>query len=237
MHPRVVIGAGEDARIPAIVCEYTIKKFCPQAEVIHTYNREDRPSRGLKQEGGKDPTRFSLVRFWVPELLGFQGRAIYLDSDMILFADIQELFEEPFVDKAIMSTSDPSVLLYDCGHESLSEWSTAEIIRKLDSGSMKYGAVMRTLYGLNPKFVGFLDESWNHRDRYMEGKTKLLHYTNMRTQPWPNHFHDSPAKHRHADLWNIALQETVESGMLEFVDLPDCLKEKINIVATSQEAT
>lgn len=41
-------------------------------------------------------TPFSGFRWAVPELAGFKGRAIYLDSDEIVLADINQLWKQPF---------------------------------------------------------------------------------------------------------------------------------------------
>jgi hypothetical protein len=41
-------------------------------------------------------TPFTFQRFAIPALCGYQGRAIYLDSDMLVFRDIHELWQQPF---------------------------------------------------------------------------------------------------------------------------------------------
>ena len=43
----------------------------------------------------RNETEFSPYRFVIPEVCDHQGRAIYLDSDMICLADIGELFDAP----------------------------------------------------------------------------------------------------------------------------------------------
>ena len=226
--PRVVIAASPMERLPATVLEHSIKKHCPEAEIIHTWDRKDRPSRGLIKHGGKDPTNFSFVRFWVPALLGYKDRAIYLDSDMLLLGDISELFEMDMADHWVLRTPDPSVLLIDCSRVF---WDVHEMMHLATQDPGFYGRNMHTLGGLPSDRVRQIPGFWNHRDMYEEGTTKLLHYTNMSTQPWPNHLHEKIPDHQHGDLWFQALAETVQSGLLSADELPDTLREKIHAPA------
>lgn len=224
--PRIVIAASEHERIAALVLEYTIRKHAAgEVEIIHTFDREDRPTRGVWEEGGKDGTRFTWVRFWVPELCGFQGRAIYLDSDMIVFADIADLWNTPMGDKALLRTKDPSVLLIDCEK---CRWHVDQLIDMANQARGSVWNVDRKIGLVTGDHAGSLDEAWNHRDTYEEGQTKLLHYTNMNTQPWPNHRHDKCGASPYADLWFDALRETVDNGLLSAEELPEALREKVD---------
>ena len=38
-------------------------------------------------------TEFTFTRFPIPELTDYKGWAVFMDSDMILTTDIQELFD------------------------------------------------------------------------------------------------------------------------------------------------
>jgi len=226
--PRIVVAASPHERIAAVVCEYTIKKHCPEAEVTHTFDREDRPTRGVWEEGGKDGTRFTWVRFWVPELMGYEGRAIYLDADMILFSNICELYDMPMDGKSVLRTRDPSVLLIDCER---CRWDVRALIEKADAIGGSCWNMDARYQVIQGDHVGTIPEHWNHRDVYDEGETKLLHFTNMSTQPWPNHRHDTIPDHPLGDLWFQALAETVQSGLLSAEEIPECLRERINAPA------
>jgi Glycosyl transferase family 8 len=62
----------------------------------------------------KDPrqgkrTGFSFARFAIPELAGYQGRALYLDADMLVFNDLAFLWRTPFAGtKAIIQDEIPA---------------------------------------------------------------------------------------------------------------------------------
>lgn len=45
-----------------------------------------------RERGPTESTDFSLTRFMVPHLMGYQGRALYLDCDMLVRADLADLF-------------------------------------------------------------------------------------------------------------------------------------------------
>lgn len=190
----VVIGAGQKDKIPAKVCEYSIKQLARNVEVYHTF------SLTLPTWHGPMGTDFSFVRFWLPELLAGQKRAIYLDSDMLLFTDIRELWELPMDGKIILRHLNPSVLVVDL-EQAATFWKMPEIVRKLELREMSYGRLMGTLAGMPVEHVGFIPDEWNHLDSYSFAKTKLLHYTSIPMQPWRK------VGHRHGHLWYKALHE------------------------------
>ena len=129
-NPCVVIGGSEEDKIPALVTEFSIKSRClVDVEVIQTYNK-DRPMF----ERNPNPTLFSLVRWWVPELRNFKGRAIYLDSDMVILDDICKIFNLPMNTCAVLRTPDPSVMLIDCEHEGIKHWDAWKIRDAIDAG-------------------------------------------------------------------------------------------------------
>jgi hypothetical protein len=91
----------------------------------------------------KDPenlprTPFSFQRFLIPEVVGYKGRAIYLDADMQVFKDIRSLWMRPFNGAEILAVEEPvetgrrpqfSVMVLDC--DSLN-WKVREIVCAAD---------------------------------------------------------------------------------------------------------
>ena len=57
----------------------------PQLEALGIYTRTRDP---------KQSTAFSLTRFLVPYLMGYQGWALFMDCDMLCSADIQQLWDQ-----------------------------------------------------------------------------------------------------------------------------------------------
>ena len=50
-----------------------------------------------------------LARFGIPSLTAYQGRAIYLDADMLVFNDIYDLWSMPMGDAKLLLQAEPSV--------------------------------------------------------------------------------------------------------------------------------
>lgn len=174
-------------------------------------------------------TGFSLLRWFIPQQCDFQGAAIYLDVDMLVFSDILDLWnkiselngasiactyqKDKWFDKAPAS----SVMLIAC-QKAKEQWkySTEEQIvshLKDDSKRKKYIALMHAQY-VNPPPIE-IDINWNRFNRFVPG-TKLLHYTVEPDQPWYN------PKHPFKDLWRDYFVETLKEGL---ISREDCEKE------------
>lgn len=209
--PRIVIGAGPEQRLPALVCEYSIRKHASISPTIfHTFGQE------LPRSKKKMGTPFSFVRFWLPDLVGPEDPAIYLDSDMVLLSDISELWSlgerELSRDVPVLRTSDPSVLVVDtkyCG------WNVRQLIQLIDQDEGLYSKVFGGLAGANS---GPIPEEWNSHDRVSEG-TKLLHYTNLDRQPWVK------ADHPFGWIWYQLLEEALDRGSILKEDLTKEVRE------------
>ena len=89
-------------------------------------------------------TPFSFQRFLIPELCGFSGPGIYVDSDMQVFKDIRGLWTTPFDGADLLAAREPgdtgrkppfSVMLLDC--KSLA-WDIRTLVAGLDDGTYTY---------------------------------------------------------------------------------------------------
>jgi lipopolysaccharide biosynthesis glycosyltransferase len=147
-------------------------------------------------------TAFSFSRFHIPALCGYQGRALYLDADMQVFDDISALWDIDFAGAKVLCTNQPdvpeqwkgtghfhpgrqmSVMMLDC---SALPWDVTDVVRGLDEGLYTYEQLMFEMCLLKPDEVqDALPPTWNHLERYEPGRTQLLHYTVVPTQPWKN---------------------------------------------------
>ena len=126
-------------------------------------------------------------------LCDFSGRAIYLDSDMICFADIDDLFRASMDGVDLLGKSHVagsgerrwglSVSLFDCAR------CRFDLERYVDEiGEGRY--IYNDLHQMSPRFlsvhpfrIGEIDPNWNSYDHF-DGTTKLIHYTNLHSQPW-----------------------------------------------------
>ncbi len=146
----IQIGIGTQANqyIGQKVLEYTIRKHTKEAVDIRY------PKQIAKRKGG---TKFGFVRFQLPELFGFKGRAIYMDADQLVFADVRELVDTldsdhaigivrniygTFAGKPVAERNETSVMVLDC--EKLVDWKTDTIFENVvpNSAELQPGQIM-----------------------------------------------------------------------------------------------
>ncbi len=138
---------------------------------------------------------FIYSRFLVPHLMGHQGWAVFIDGDMLLRADINDLFELADPSKAVMVVQHDyktkssvkylgsknqdyprknwsSVILWNCGHPSNEALTPAYI--QASSGSQ-----LHRFSWLRDEDIGALPKVWNWLpDEFGENPdARLLHWT------------------------------------------------------------
>jgi hypothetical protein len=82
-----------------------------------------------------------------------------------------------------------------------------KIVDDLDNGLLTYAQLMYEM--TVAKIIDrCIDSAWNSLERYVEGETALLHYTDMQTQPWVSLF--NPLGY----LWIRDLFEAIDLGVI-----------------------
>jgi len=210
---RVFVGSQEAQTVPVKVLEYSIRTHTDlEVEVFPLHHA--RIEFPLPRDARNRPrTPFSFQRFYIPQLAGNRGRAIYLDSDMQVFRDIRELWSLPFDGADLLSAWELadsarrpqfSVMVLNC--ETL-RWDLHEIVAALDRGELTYETLMYEMrVARHVRTV--IDPTWNSLERYEPGKTSLLHYTDMTRQPWVSR--DNP----NGALWVRELIDAVDRGFI-----------------------
>ena len=228
---KVFIGSGEASLIERKVAIHSLRKHTTRDLDIFVCNgthnaielNDDEPflapmSLRVKY---RNVTEFSLYRYLIPQLCDYHGRAIYIDSDTICLADIGELFDTPFDGADFLAKPDAylgdelwglSVMLIDCAK---CGFDLEQIVDEIDRGlySMTDFSLMAPKFlEHHPYKIGRLDEAWNVFDQW-DDQTKLIHYTNLETQPWkfPNH--------PYGELWFKFLEEAIAEGYVTSQDL------------------
>ena len=120
-------------------------------------------------------TPFTWSRFLVPWLCGFNGRAIFLDIDMLVLSDINELFKLADDKFAVMVSKNKlkfewaSAILFNCSHPDNAKL-TPEFV---DTTQVNLHKIAWT------DAVGEFPGEWNHLVGYDEPREnpKLIHYT------------------------------------------------------------
>jgi hypothetical protein len=137
---------------------------------------------GVAWSGRGWGTDFSAFRFAIPELSGFRGRAIYLDVDMIVLADIAELLDvpqrRPWVCRAVPMT-DVSVI--DCAaFRDRNGWPRIGQMKRSGWGVQRYIDLLVRIDAIGSG----VPAPWNTLDREPLAGAKLAHFTTVPTQPW-----------------------------------------------------
>lgn len=137
-----------------------------------------------------DLQSFTPLRFAVPSLMGFEGRALVIDPDVFAVRDVRPLLNRDLGGAAIGArplheAGEPvryasSVMLLDCAH--LKHWNLESNFGELFSGKRDYRAWMQ-LELEGDAGVAALEPEWNDFD-HLSSKTGLLHNTRRVTQPW-----------------------------------------------------
>jgi hypothetical protein len=231
---KVFVGCAannEDLESQAVL-HYTLEKFSSRPVQIEWMQQSKDPAsfwHGWNASGWTTP--FTGFRWGIPERCNFEGRAIYMDSDMIVRDNIAKLWRFDLHPHAVMASKGTSkrfcVMLFDCNHARNYMLPLAQLKK---AGSHR---VQRE------KFTGRLvqafppDQNWNCLDGESyasldDPAIKIIHYTAIDTQPQLRHalprlsnagvshwFKGKPRAHRRADvpaLFDRCLEEAIAAG-------------------------
>ncbi len=210
---RVYVGSQEAQMLAVKVLEFSIRERTDAQVQVQPLHEAQVEFPTPKDVQNRPRTPFSFQRFYIPALKGFHGRAIYLDSDMQVFRNIMEVWTLPFDGADLLAAREPgesgrrpqfSVMLLNCGEL---RWNLFDIVAALDSGEITYETLMYDM-AVARKIRAAIDPSWNSLERYVEGETGLLHYTDMPTQPWLS------VENPNGYLWMRDLRQAMEKGFI-----------------------
>lgn len=208
---RIYVGATPAQMLPLKVLEYSIRKHASMSVEVFSLHHAEIEIPQPADEKNRPRTPFSFHRFLIPELAGRRGRAIYLDSDMLVFQDIRRLWTLPFEGADLLAARTAggerrrpqfSVMLLDC--ESL-RWDVRAIVKSLDKGELSYEQLMFEMT-VAERVRASIDPAWNSLERFRRGETALLHYTDMERQPWVSRL--NPLNR----FWMQELFEAIDGG-------------------------
>lgn len=222
---KVFVGTDPNMGKAELALEHSIRKTCStDVEIVwmdyarggiwEGWNIGREKGKPYSNEGWA--TDFTCFRFAIPEANNFEGRAIYLDVDMILVRDIREFFDEP-MDRPVMITSKGyDVMLFDtAAFKDQDWWPSLDEMKSSGKEVGEYHHLLKEHQMLSTQ----LPLRWNCCDGkgYDPEVTGLIHYTNMNTQPWKP-YPDSFAYPPHprpdmVELWEKMYKEATESLM------------------------
>lgn len=233
----VFISSGEASLLERKVLMYSLRRNSTRELDIRVFNgthntveRNDHPPElapmSLKVKY-QNITEFSNYRFLVPAICGHQGRAISMDSDMVVLGDIGELFDADMGSYDFLAKPEAygnqadaqwglSVMLIDCAR---TRFNIDQYFDEIKSGLYTYG----DLHQMTPNFlahhpfnIGPINPKWNEFD-YLDSQTKLIHYTNLYTQPW------KARSHPYGDIWFTYFEEACAAGFITEKDIETAL--------------
>jgi len=203
---KIFIGYDTRQDIAARVLEFSLKKHSSVPLDIRYLTLST-----LDFNRPRDPhqtTEFSFTRFLVPYLCCYEGRAIFMDCDMLCLGDIAEIASLPMDEYALRVVKQShvpvattkmdgqpqsayprknwsSLMLMDCAK--LRVWSKRAV-------ETMPGLDLHQFRGISDRAIGELPPNWNDLD-YYDLTTKLLHYTSG--GPWL----PGCESHPYANLW------------------------------------
>lgn len=181
------------------ICVFTLNKYAREEIEIYKLDTEVLKSKNIFNRENDGSNAFTYTRFLVPYLSNYQGWSIFMDADMIVNTDINNLFYESALKyreyKAAYVVKHPqyepklqlkmdgqkqisyprknwsSVILYNCSH-SKNEKLTPESVKELSP------SYLHRFSWLENEDIGELDYRWNYLcDEYLY-PPYIVHQTN-----------------------------------------------------------
>jgi hypothetical protein len=203
--PCVFIHTNRKQMIGALVARYALERNSRYADRfdVRILSYEDYPffaardGQPYMRDGVRrlwrsdDLQSFTPLRFMPPELMDYRGRALVIDPDIFAVADVWDLLARDMGEAAILCRrrSGPkgwygcyasSVMLLDCAK--LRHWRCRDQFDALFRFELDYMDWISLK--LEPAgSIGLFEKEWNDFDK-LTSRTKMLHNTRRRTQPW-----------------------------------------------------
>jgi|AGTN01.1.fsa_nt_gi Glycosyl transferase family 8. len=215
---KVFVGASDSEWLPFKVLEYSLKKNARMSVQCIPLSEAKIDIPMPKDEANRPRTPFSFHRFLIPQLCDYKGKAIYLDSDMLVLNDIRQIWELPFDGSQLLAINPVddtqkntqfAVMMLNC--ETL-DWRIGDIVKMLDSGALNYHRLMQEME-VARKVSAKIPHTWNCLDKYHRRTSSLIHFTDMVKQPWVSRFNPL------GWLWMSYLMGAIEADFVSIQDL------------------
>lgn len=130
-------------------------------------------------------TPFSALRWAIPERCNFEGRAIFMDTDMVVLSDIAELWRTPIRESAVFAARHDEgfqrfcIMLWDCAAARRVLPSLAQLRADPETHNK-----LKKHFEQHPEQVQAMDPAFNSidGDGQPAERIKVLHYSDMGTQ-------------------------------------------------------
>jgi hypothetical protein len=231
---RLFIGAAsDDCDLESqAVAEYTARKYASQPiEIVWMQQSKDGPYAGWNTSRSRTP--FSGFRWSLPAMCGFEGRAIYTDTDFIFRADLAELWNQPIPGVLLTKKSrkpggklKTCCIMFDC-ERAKAHIGDLPVLKRMDDPQGHYSRYFQQ----HGELVDNFDGDWNTIDPegdLSDPRIKAIHYSRIECQPafrhaqarlkaeGRSHWYTGPT-FRHpnlalVELFDAELQAAIEAG-------------------------
>lgn len=185
----VACAAGADAESQAVL-EHTARSLTSRPlEIVWMFQAKKGFWSGWNTGSWRTP--FTGFRWGIPAACGYEGRAIYTDSDFIFRADLAELWDQPIPGGLLIRRPDgklaSSAMLFDCARMQ----AHLPAIDKLKAIPDQDKQVRNYLQEHRDVMAAFAGD-WNCTDlkgyeSIDDPRIKAIHYSRMETQPHLRH--------------------------------------------------
>jgi hypothetical protein len=174
------------------VLEFSVRLYASlPVDITWMQMSKDGPWSGWRTETARTP--FTHYRWSLPAVCGYEGRAIYTDSDFIFRADVAELWRQPIPEPAILLTKNPEgkvrtcCMLFDCARAK-GHIPDLDALRRRISPQDSITSYLKTYRHLMAPFEG----DWNCIDLkgyedINDPRIKAIHYSRVECQPSLRH--------------------------------------------------
>lgn len=215
---RVYLGFDDAETIAYHVLSHSIHRHATAPISITPIMRSQIASVYTRPRGPLESTDFSMTRFLVPYISGYEGHSLFLDCDMLCQSDIGELFLYglAYPDKAVQVVQHdyvPKAAKKFLGQPQTAyprkNWSSVMLFNNAlcrhltpDYVNTATGLDLHQFKWLKDEQIGALPLEWNHLVGEYEpnAQAKLLHYTNGTP------CFEAYAQCEQADLWHAEFE-------------------------------
>ena len=175
---RVFVGTDELQKDAEKVLEYSIRKN----------TAEDVDLTFMRPGWSTPPTGFASHRYLIPKMCNYKGFAIYLDVDMLVLGDLSELWEHKRKGRWCVTDHRPKIMRDEVSVIDCSAFKDLpnEQVLKTKQGKNIAKNIIGSRYLMNIVDSGSprIRAIWNATSIERCPEAKLIHYTNLESQPW-----------------------------------------------------
>ncbi len=209
---RVFIGYDDNETVAYHVLAHSIMRHSSQPVAITPIVKRHMQLFYSRERSSIESTDFSFTRFLVPYLSGYEGWSVFMDCDMLMTADIAELWALRDEKYAVMCVKHDYVARDDIKFLGAVQtkyekknWSSVMLFNNAactkltpDLVARETGLYLHQFKWLDGEHqIGSLPTTWNYLvgEMTMPGTPKLIHYT------LGGPYFDSYRECEHGELW------------------------------------